>query len=412
MAKLIIFHSWLCEVGGCETVLYNMCEQLKDWYDIQVIYTDGYYKQIQRLNRIVETEKYDANKQYECDIMIRNSAWGIYPDNINALQNKYIQMIHADYKVLKEKGTFIYKKWDKTTEHVACGEHVAKMFTEVTGYKCTPIKNILEITKPVNKIYRYIYAGRLFANDKNANLERIKTFLKMHEENNIKYELHIYTTSYDGKTFADNENVIVRKARYYDLRDEMADADYGLLFSDSEGLPCFVQECLQYGTPVIVTANGGCMELIKDGVNGYVVPMNMNFDINKIKKIPNVENYDNGVNAKTWCDFLGHAKYIKKESYKEEKDMRYLVKATGEYKNRGISDGALKKIPEEGETFEVDAERLEVLTGANTYKVVFVELVEEIKEEEATEENVKVEKESNKETKPKTTTKKKVTKKK
>jgi hypothetical protein len=387
--KLIIFHSWLCEVGGCETVLYNMCEQLKDWYEITVIYTDGYYKQIQRLNKLVNTIKYDPKETYECDLMIRNSSWGEEPNNIKANKNIYVQMIHADYKVLKENGKFIYKKWDKTTHHVGCGEHVAKTFTEVTGYKCTPIKNILGKTLPIEKIYKYIYAGRLSDDDKKSNLWRIKQFLKMHEDNNIKYNLFIYTTS-KTKEFADNENVLIRKARYYDLHNEMADADYGILFSDAEGLPCFVQECLQYGTPCIVTNNGGCMELIKDGVNGYVVPMDMNFDINKIKNIPKVENYSNGTTAKTWCDFLGYAEYKKK---KERKDMKYLVKFNEKYRDTFFDDS--QELDKEGnmirrdkysEPWIVNEERKEYLLLHNAIEVI--EIIED-KTEENKEDNYK-----------------------
>ena len=44
-------------------------------------------------------------------------------------------------------------------------------------------------------------------------------------------------------------------------------------------------EALQCQVPCIVTAVDGCMELIQDGVNGYVVPLDMNFDIHKILKI-------------------------------------------------------------------------------------------------------------------------------
>lgn len=307
--KLIMFHSWLCEIGGCETVLYNMCEQLKDWYDITVIYTDGHPKQIKRISTIVHTEKYNPNTIYTCDTLIRNSSWGVMPNNITATSGKYIQMIHADYEVLRDKGLFTYVKWDKITQHIACGEYVAKQFTKVTGYKCMPIKNILEITKPINKIYKFMYAGRLFAKDKEVNLERMKTFMKMMDEAEIKYNIYIYTTPSDYKGFNNNENIIIRKARYYDLHDEMADMDYGILFSDAEGLPCFVQECLQYGTPCIVTNNGGSSELIKDGVNGYVVPMNMDFNIDKIRKVPIVKNYDNGTSAQTWCDLIGNSEY-------------------------------------------------------------------------------------------------------
>lgn len=317
--KLIIFHSWLCEIGGCETVINNLCEHLKNYYDIKLLYTDGHPIQIQRFKQLVDTEKYNAAKQYECDMLIRNSAWGIEPNNIIARDNIYVQMIHSDYKMHKEKGSFTYKHWDKITHVVACGEYVAERFTEVTRLNCIPIKNILEIKKPVSKIYKFIYAGRLNDVDKNANLIRLKKFIQMLEAENIKYLLWIYTTG-SVTDFQGNENIIIRKARYYDLHNEIVDVDYGLLFSDFEGLPCFVQECLQYDTPCIVTENGGCMELVKNGINGYVVPFDMEFDINIIKKIPKIKNYQNGTTADTWCNLLGGAKYeVKKRIINTQK---------------------------------------------------------------------------------------------
>lgn len=369
--ELIIFHSWLCDIGGCETVLYNMCEQLRNWYDIKVIYTGGSDKQISRLRKLVKTELYNKDKEYKCDFMIRNSAWGIFPDNIEARKNKYIQIIHADYEELRNKGLFTYKKWDKITDHIGCGEFVSKQFMKVTGYECKPIRNILEITKPINKIYKYIYAGRLMNEDKKVNAERIKTFLKMHDDNDIKYNLFIYTNGQVPNYLQNNENIIIRQPRYYDLHDEMADCDYGLLFSDAEGLPCFVQECLQYGTPCIVTDIGGCTELIKDGINGYVIPLDMNFDINKIKKIPKITNYDNGTSYKTWCDFIGGAKYKKKEI----KNMKYLVKAKRIFDDVQCLDekGSRIKRSPSSEAWIIDEERKEFLLENNA-----IDIIEEI----------------------------------
>lgn len=49
--------------------------------------------------------------------------------------------------------------------------------------------------------------------------------------------------------------------------------DILVLPSEREGLPRVVLESLAVGTPVITSANEGAMEIVKDGVNGYVVPI-------------------------------------------------------------------------------------------------------------------------------------------
>jgi len=51
-----------------------------------------------------------------------------------------------------------------------------------------------------------------------------------------------------------------------------ADTDLLVLTSDNEGLPVAVIESLASGKPVVSTCVGGVPELIRDGVNGFLVP--------------------------------------------------------------------------------------------------------------------------------------------
>lgn len=56
------------------------------------------------------------------------------------------------------------------------------------------------------------------------------------------------------------------------------------------------------------------------------------------------------------------------------------VRATKKYKELKLKDNQLKRIPEEGEEWEVTEERYKILTQTNKFNVVFVEKVEEAKE--------------------------------
>ncbi len=56
------------------------------------------------------------------------------------------------------------------------------------------------------------------------------------------------------------------------------------------------------------------------------------------------------------------------------------VKALDTYKRLNVQDNELKRIPEQGEEFDVTKERYKVLTSNNSYNEVFVEAVKEIVE--------------------------------
>ena len=204
---------------------------------------------------------------------------------------------------------------------------------------------------------------------------------------NIKFEWKIFTNS---KVECDYEEIHIYRQRF-DIWDYLVEADYTVLLSDSEGMPYTVQESLQYGTPCIVTDVGGCTELIKDGINGYVVPLQMEFDITKLLKIPKLKEYDNHAKEK-WLEYLGNSYYIDKE---EEETMSYLVRATAKYELTNTSDSeraTAKKvdryIPKAGEEWIVDMYRRNTLVSQGFVEEV-KEIVETAQKEVKTEKAVK-----------------------
>ena len=127
--KIIIFQARIACIGGVETHLFNLSLALKDYYNVVVLYdTCPNQEHIRRLKEIVDVEKYDESKTYECDICIRNSIFWIMPNNIIA--NRYIEMLHADYEWLNKNA--ILNEWDKA-EKIGCGEFVAKQYKKVKG---------------------------------------------------------------------------------------------------------------------------------------------------------------------------------------------------------------------------------------------------------------------------------------
>ncbi|MBR1653684.1 MAG: glycosyltransferase [Clostridia bacterium] len=368
MRKIIFYQSNFSQIGGVETMAYNWCWWLRNYFDVTVLYCTGDAERIRKMSRLVKMEKYEEGKTYECDIFIRNSVWGLIPKNIKA--KRMIEMRHANYKYLLDKG-LLYQQYKDMgiKEIVGCGEFVSKMSHEALGDNPTTIKNILLPRKETNKIIRLISCTRL---DPAKGWNRMLKMIDMMRNAGIKFTWDIFTNSTMYK--CNYEEVHFYKQRY-DIWDYLANADYTVLLSDSEGLPYTIQESLQYQVPCIVTDVGGCTELIKDGVNGYVVPLDMNFDINKIKKIPKCPEYKNGALEK-WLNYLGYDGKIIDEKvliqkFEKEENMKVRVKAMINFND--LEENKHRAV---GEVFECSKARCDYLLEHKA-----IEIVEEIKEE-------------------------------
>lgn len=392
MKKIIIYQNNLCQIGGVETFLYNWCWWMRNFADITVLYIKGDTTRIAKMKQLAKLVKYEEGKEYKCDIFIRNGVWGEIPKGIKAKEHRYIEMRHANYKFLLDKGKLYqqYHPMKEINEIVGCGEFVSEMSRLVLKDNPTTIRNILLPVKKTKKVLHFISCTRL---DPEKGWNRMLKLCEMLREADIKFEWNVFTNAYNYKSPYEELHIWQQR---YDIWDYLVDADYTVLLSDSEGMPYTVQESLQYKIPCIVSDVGGCTELIKDGVNGYVIPLNMEFDVNKLLKIPKCKEYENHAIEK-WLDYLS-IKYTDKDienaKVREvEEDMKkYLVEATEEYELHNVVDSELGRKPKAGEQWEVNKERLDVLLGENANNRVYVKLIKEI---------------DTKDDKPKKTTKKK-----
>ena len=314
--KIILYHTNPLQFGGVDTFDYNFCKKMRDKYNILFLYKEGNLDTIKRLQKLnIEVEKYNKNKRYVCDICLLASAWGGYPENVIARTGRYIQMIHADYIRAKETG-FVYEKWHKTTEYVAVGKHVTSVFKKLyPKEKVTTIHNILDDRQETHHILKLISATRV---SKEKGYDRMLKLAQALKEHNIKFRWIIFTDLklYQQKPFDMEEIVYMNPS--HDIFDYIVEADYGVQLSDTEGYCYFVNECLQYGTPVISTNYPSSYESIKDGVNGYLLDMELsNLNINKIvNNIPKNFIYKEKCSAKDWESFLNKRVSIPKAEFK------------------------------------------------------------------------------------------------
>ena len=402
MKRIILYHNNLLKFGGVDTFVYNFVKKMSKIYDILFLYTTADRENLERIKKYVETEKYNKSKKYVCDICICASAWGEYPETVTAKTGRYIQMVHADYIKAKEVN-FTYNKWHKTSEHVGVSEYVCKVFKQLyPKEKITKIYNMLDDIQETKPILKLISATRV---SKEKGYNRMLKLAQELKKAKVKFSWIIFTDLdlYNQKPF-DIEEIIYKKP-CYDFWDYIKEADYGVQLSDTEGYSYFINECLQYGTPVIVTNFPSVYESVEDNINGYILDMNLdNLDINKIvNNIPNKFIYKEKCIEEDWSKFLNKEKERNKEMYKIIAKQNYIdkrpelieeyIKGTINYNSEGNAD-----IKEDDEYLINDRVRAEEIKTSGLAEVI------EIKQETKPKE-VKTTK--NKTTKKKVNTKKK-----
>ena len=300
--KIILYHNNLLKFGGVDTFVYNFIKKMSKKYDILFLYSVADISNLERIKKYVKTEQYNKDKKYICDICICASAWGQYPDSVISKSGRYIQMVHADYERAKEVG-FYYNKWQKTTEHVGVSDYVCKVFKQLYPKEnITRIYNILDEVQETKPILKLISATRV---SKEKGYERMLKFAQELKKANIRFRWIIFTdlNLYNQKPF-DLEEIVYMKPSH-DFFDYIKEADYGVQLSDTEGYSYFINECLQYGTPVICTNFPSAYESVENEKNGYILDMNLsNLDINKIiNNIPKNFLYEEKCNEKIGLNY-------------------------------------------------------------------------------------------------------------
>lgn len=306
--KIIVYMFHMNSIGGIETFIFNWIKRLNKYYDIKFLFTSGYMEQIRRINEIVEAIPLMSNEQYECDILIMACSANSIPKNIKF--KKCIQMVHANYKYLKEVLHWEIKKPKEVDSIVCVTNRVKSILKEVNNEDGDIIYNILDEKQKVNKVLHLVSACRLSSE---KGYDRMCTLAHILKDNGYKFDWKIFT----DLNLYPVKKLDMEEVHYYnttlDIFDYLADADYGVQLSDTEACPYFVLECLQYGTPLLITNYIGVDELIEDGVNAHVLNLEMdNVDLEKIyNNIPKDFDTKEKGTVKDWLDYLGDSVEIK-----------------------------------------------------------------------------------------------------
>lgn len=270
-------------LGGVETMTKNFCKRISVHYNVTLLYDNVANKSlVEEMQKHCEVVKVNFKQTYSFDLFISSSAWG--KSAFDCIKAKcYIQMVHADYRHIIDGWAFNYKKHPLTTHHVCVGETVKIGFEHVTKLKSDAIiynlldNSIKHAKKPKNKVLTLITCSRLSGEKGFKRMLKLADQLKL---NNIDYVWNIYGNTANPyaqeivKSFKQHPEVIFHGITR-EPHKEINKADYLVQLSDTEGFAYSVYEAMQVKTPCIITPFASGKEQIKNGVNGYIVPFEM-----------------------------------------------------------------------------------------------------------------------------------------
>jgi hypothetical protein len=92
-----------------------------------------------------------------------------------------------------------------------------------------------------------------------------------------------------------------------DAANKIINYDYLALLSDSEGYPYAVVEALARQKPVLITPFEEALNMVMDGVDGYIVPFDVSqFDYSKLLSPPIPRTFKPKATEQTWIDFFNN----------------------------------------------------------------------------------------------------------
>lgn len=306
--KNVIYFPSFNLVGGVETFCYEMAVKYGKDYDITVLYQNGDPQQMMKIAKVCRTIRITKADKIICDVFIFGWGWDIL-ENVTA--NRYIQTFHADYinRHLNPSPS------PKITDRFGVSENTTKGIKEHFGWAADirTMYNPYTVKKP-KKVLNLISATRLTPE---KGFERMKTLCKALDDAGVPFLWTVFT---DQPKVSPHPKMAIMEADVEGILDYIANADYLVQLSDTEGFSYSIVEALSVGTPVIATDFLVAREQgIEDGKTGWILPLDMSeIPIKKIVK---------GIPKFTWSPPESHyEKVLAKGKSKYEEDLKKTVR--------------------------------------------------------------------------------------
>jgi glycosyltransferase involved in cell wall biosynthesis len=258
--KNVFYFADINAIGGVETMFWNLARKYGKSHDILILYRTADPAQLERLSKLVHVKKY-----YGQHIKCERAFFNFNTDPIETIEaDEYSVILHSDYHARK-----IYPpEHRKITRYIGVSNHVSATAHDISGHTVETCYNPIIVDKP-RKVLHLVSATRLTV-EKGKN--RMKKLADALTNAGIPF---IWTVFTNDLVPIDNPNVIYMKP-CLTVTDYIADADYLVQLSDTEGYSYTILEALCLGTPIITTPCPVYKEMGLAPENSFIIPFDMN----------------------------------------------------------------------------------------------------------------------------------------
>lgn len=341
--QVLLYTSYLHIIGGIETFVNNYIDLMCQYYEIGISCPQMPQEMAAKLEKKVKV--FRRQERVECDTLIMIRMMDPIPPYLT--YNKSIRMCHA---TKSNPSWYIRQDCDRIV-------NVSKASKKSFNSTGTVIYNPL--IKTDKEALILVSATRVPALDKGKNAERMLELAVKLKQAGIPF----LWFNFSDAPIQNAPKGFYNIGTYQDTQPYIAKADYLVQLSDQEGFGYSVLEALVNNTAVICTPFETTKELgVKDGVNGYIVPFDLDFDVRKLLKVPQFEyRYDNAAIATKWKQIL---KAGRKPKQKKSDLVTVRVRST-------YHDLELNRNMSKGEVLNMTPERVQqILKVGNLIEIV------------------------------------------
>ena len=343
-AQVILFIMQLYVIGGIETFVYHYLSMLAEKYDVVLLTSNIPINQRIRYSKIAQVIDYNPKTMYFCDTLIMLRILDTIPQNIKYKQS--IQMCHA---------CRTNPKWHIPQDN----DYIVNVSQASKDSFLPESRNGVVIHNPIKKNEKkallLVSATRIPAPDKGKNEMRMRKLAEMLNDTDIPF----LWFNYSEGIIPNPPQGLVNVGLYMDIQPYIARADYLVQLSDSEAWSYSILEALIQNTAVLVCPFPSAIEMgVKDGENGYILPFDMNFDVNMLLDVPQFTyKYDNEPIIAEWQKILGKAKPKKRKKVNSDSS-RVIVLSQ-------YFDLELNRMLEAGTIVEMTNQRISTIMATN-----------------------------------------------